>query len=285
MLDVTQPQPREAGGSGRGIRRGPDVPSSKRTHGQVRGCTQLSRELGFQVNEPKIVTQTRFSRISPSCLHAKNQTAPRGQTCSRRGQRDSGGVAAGVARASSTEVHAGGREVDPREGEKLLQRGRDITLCGRRGQVLVPAHELLGSGQTEGPPVRQRGGQSSNDTWKLHRSLDSWLHSPAPGPEETRRPRDAAPAPGACLLLVPASAWLLASRGGGGGRYQQHRLTQRESARALATLYQDSKATVPRARQATRCCGRRGGSQPSVPHCPDPLLPAAARPSLGPRQR
>lgn len=101
MLDVTQPQPREAGGSGRGIRRGPDVPSSKRTHGQVRGCTQLSRELGFQVNEPKIVTQTRFSRISPSCLHAKNQTAPRGQTCSRRGQRDSGGVAAGVARANS----------------------------------------------------------------------------------------------------------------------------------------------------------------------------------------
>lgn len=142
-----------------------------------------------------------------------------------------------------------------------------------------------GQCQTEGPPVRQRGGQSSNDTWKLRRSLDSWLHSPAPGPEETRRPRDAAPAPGACLLLVPASACLLASRRGGGGRYQQHRLTQRESARALATLYQDSKATVPRARQATRCCGRRGGSQPSVPHCPDPLLPAAARPSLGPRQR
>lgn len=97
---------------------------------------------------------------------------------------------------------------DPREGEKLLQHSGDVTPCDRRRQVLVPTHDLLGGGQKEGPPVRQRGHQSSNDTWKLQQPLLS-RYLPA---HPNSRPQDPLLHRGR-LLLAPASVWLLASQG------------------------------------------------------------------------
>lgn len=49
------------------------VPSLK----QTKKCTnalEFPREFGFQINKSKILTKTKFVRISQPCLQAKKQT-------------------------------------------------------------------------------------------------------------------------------------------------------------------------------------------------------------------
>lgn len=51
------------------------VPSLKQTNRKVHKCTSgFPREFGFQINKPKILTQTKIFRISQSRLQAKKQT-------------------------------------------------------------------------------------------------------------------------------------------------------------------------------------------------------------------